>query len=93
MNYTRFQYRRYQPECHFFTDHRPRIFGFQVRHKARCLWQYQTIERSKFNPVYGVHRWVNREWPDDWRPFHTRVQTVARKREDWIYKMQLRALT
>lgn len=90
--YERWKQRRSWP--YFYPDYspKPRIFGMPVRRGGLC-WKPRIYERKRFDPLYGSARWVNREWPDDWRPFHTRVQSAKRRRDDWIFKMRMRAVT
>jgi len=49
------------------------------------------IHDCRFHPLYGSSRWVNREWPDDWRPFHSNVQSKRDRAHDLLHRLRMRA--
>lgn len=89
-DYSRFLRNRSYP--YFFNPDAPRpfIFGLPVTRKVRDRRRRRDLfGAKKFSPLYGSDRWVNREWPDNWRPF--RAKPAAWRREDLFFKFRMAA--
>lgn len=87
--YRRFHFRRNYPVMYPRDSPKPRIFGNPVR-RGRLNWRHGIFDARRFNPMWGRDRWVNREWPDDWRPF--RPGKPVWRVEDMLFRIRLRAM-